>query len=144
LDECFPNECDIAGPSNLAEMLQGTTEVVRLQYGSNMDLTQALTALLAAVAFLDSAIAIYEILRQSRSALPSAVELEEAVSRDAKNSAELDKEDRCRICEALLRLLREPSAREEPPNPYGLPDQASTGGKEQPRPTGGAQESFDP
>ena len=63
LDECFPNECDFAGSSNLEEILRGTTQVVRAQYGSSMDLTHALTALMAAAAFLDSAITIYEFLR---------------------------------------------------------------------------------
>jgi hypothetical protein len=116
LDECFPGECDVAGSSNLEEILGGTTEVVRARYGSNMDLTQALTVLVAAVTFTDSAIAIYEFLaRRPPSAPPSAAELEEAVARDARIPTGLDEESRCRICEALLPLLRERMGRGDHP-----------------------------
>ena len=60
LQKFFSDECDLAGPTNVRDIVRGDVEFVRTKYGSNFDLSHVLTFLATMTGFVSGIISIAE------------------------------------------------------------------------------------
>lgn len=65
------DECEIVGPANLNAILAGQTNLVRTEFGNNLDLSETIAFLASVAAFLDHAISIAKIRWKGGSATDS-------------------------------------------------------------------------
>ena len=107
LEQLWPDECDLAGDSNLRDLVSGEVEFKSVFGASNISLEGALTVLASAVTIIKSTLEIYESLKKKLGKKPSAeaIVAEQAKSAEAADprAVRIDPEQRRAIVEAVLR-----------------------------------------
>jgi hypothetical protein len=72
LEQLWPDECDLAGDSNIRDLVLGDVEFKRVFGASNISLEGALTVLASAVTVIKTTIEIYDSLQKKLGHKPSA------------------------------------------------------------------------
>lgn len=114
LEKYFPDECDLAGPTNLQKIAEGNADFVRAEYGSNLDTTQVLAILASVAGFLNSTFSIYKNWGTGKP--PDKAELKDAVEATVKIPPEISAEDLEKIYVYILHRLETDSASTAPPH----------------------------
>lgn len=110
LEKFFPDECDLAGPTNVRKIAGGNAEVVRAEYGANLDLTQVIAILASVAGVINNALSIYKNWEGAKP--PDKGELISATAESAgKASAAVGPDEMEKIYEYVLRRLQEGAAR---------------------------------
>jgi hypothetical protein len=131
LEEFYPDECDIAGPANVRRLAAGTTESIRVNGGSYLDMGQVIGDLSTAVVFITGTLSILRPLVGSARGFPpngggggygSPAPVVAAASEDVPGElpAGMDPETSRAIRERLIELLRnDPGALGGDPGEWG-------------------------
>ena len=129
LEEVFPDECDIAGPSNVRHLAAGSRESVRVDGGSSLDMAQVLSELQSVVVILYGSIAIFQSLTRFSQEHVRTADTRESVVQSVPGFADLDPVKRDAIIDRVVDWVNEDPAarvpwsryRNDEFGPYGNP-----------------------
>lgn len=107
LKSYFPDECEIAGSSNVEAISKGSMTFVHAEHGVNMPIMEIVTTLATIASFVASVIAIIEAWVKMRSNKPSVEEINKAVESSIKLPAEIDAHILNQIYSHILKKVQE-------------------------------------
>jgi hypothetical protein len=104
LETHLPDECDIAGKTNVEDIASSSVRFVRAEHGAYLDLTDVLRTLAEATSFISSAFTIYlGLVTILGGRVPTLEEFKERVRSSVRPADSLNEEKRDKLIEDILR-----------------------------------------
>ena len=104
LNEFYPAECDIVGPTNVQDVADGV-EFVSPEHASAMDLSDAIGTLVIATTFIKTVIDIFVALKTELKRKPKTEEIEIKISAPKEIIQKIDEKTRKKLIAEIIKKL---------------------------------------